>query len=228
MIDWLRRRPLALLGLMVGTWAILGAIVMWQTHRRQTPAIAGDIARARAVFWGDIYGKGGVELMCGRRFATRDDYEMTPLLAFSGAEIAGSLGCKSRLECRRENERYRKVETDLHNWFPALSEIGRLRNGAPFAAGPGARPFAECGVEVLAQADERLLVPRENARGPLARAVLHIADRYQLALTPAYRELLEGWHKAYPPDVEERQRERAIGRATGVRNLWIAGGGVDP
>ena len=90
----------------------------------------------------------------------------------------------------------------------------------PFAEIPGEQhAIAGCDIEV----DERsrAVEPRPATRGEIARAMFYVQDTYDMPIYPRQGELLLRWHRADPPDAEERRRNDAIAKIQGRRNRFI-------
>ena len=69
--------------------------------------------------------------------------------------------------------------------------------------------------------DRRLVEPRPEIRGEIARAMLYMADQYELYLRKELRQLLLEWHATDPADEFEKHRNEKIFRLQGNRNHWI-------
>jgi deoxyribonuclease-1 len=127
---------------------------------------------------------------------------------------------RGRRCARRVSERFRHLEGDMHNLFPALGAINNARGKAAFGLIDGEeRAFGRCDLEITAD----LIEPRPAARGDIARACLYMDGAYpdlDLLDEPA-RRLLTGWSQADPPDDWERRRNEHIALVQGNRNPWI-------
>jgi len=69
-----------------------------------------------------------------------------------------------------------------------------------------------------------VLEPGPAARGPIARAMLYMAERYKyqgLALTPRQKKRMHEWNRIYRPSAKELHRNRAIARVQGNGNLFV-------
>ena len=55
----------------------------------------------------------------------------------------------------------------------------------------------------------------------MARAMLYIADRYDMKIYERQRRMLLQWHRDDPVDDAERRRNRLIERVQGNPNPWI-------
>lgn len=65
----------------------------------------------------------------------------------------------------------------------------------------------------------KVAMPRKRVRGMIARTYLYMSQRYQLRLSRQDRRLYEAWHRAYPVEAWERQRNQQVGCVMGWGNL---------
>lgn len=172
------------------------------------------------VFWQSLYPHGGEGLYCGKRF-DRYDRRYNIEHVFPMAWVTRSLGCGSRARCRDRSERFNRIESDMHNLYPADAELNQARGAMAYAELAGEQWVREdCDLEIDQR--RRLVEPREAVRGDIARSMLYMAATYpELRLFPRQRDLMERWHLADPVSEAERQRNRVILRLQGRANPWI-------
>ena len=85
------------------------------------------------------------------------------------------------------------------------------------------QPFAlTLDPEHLGRHTGRRVQPREASRGEIARAMLNMADRYDLKLFRRQRELLMKWHREDPATEAERERNNRIRQLQGNNNRYIS------
>ncbi len=155
---------------------------------------------------------------------------VVPAARFGGALAAwrdGHASCEKRgtkyrgRRCaRKTSERFRRVEGDMHNLYPAIGALNQARGDRAMALIEGEeRAFGACDFEVL----DRQVEPRAEVRGEIARASLYLDAAYpDLAIfDDATRAMFEDWHGKDPPDDRERRRNAFIAEAQGNRNPWI-------
>lgn len=171
------------------------------------------------LFWRTLYPDGGEGLYCGARFAARDrDYNIEHVYPMSW--VARALRCGDREACRRDNARFNRIESDMHNMYPARRDLNKQRGAYPYSEIRGEnRVERGCDFEIDHRA--RVVEPRPAVRGDIARAMLYLADRYGLQIYERQHRLLLEWHRADPPDDEERRRNRLIAQLQGSANPWI-------
>lgn len=171
------------------------------------------------VFWRTLYPDGGHSLYCGTRFAPRDRrYNVEHVYPMSW--VARALRCGDRQACRRNSQRFNQIESDMHNMFAARKDLNRERGSYPFREIRGEKRVEKgCDLEIDHRA--RVVEPRPAVRGDIARAMLYIADRYDMKIYERQRRMLLAWHRADPPDDAERRRNRLIAARQGRGNHWI-------
>ena len=133
------------------------------------------------LFWNELYPDGGETLYCGKSFEGSHGPSVNIEHVFPMSWVAKELGCGDREQCRRNNPRFNRIESDMHNMYPSLKVINKARGSMPFAIIKGEqRSFGSCDLEIDSRS--RLVEPREDARGEISRAMLYMADRYDLKL----------------------------------------------
>ncbi len=170
-------------------------------------------------FWRTLYPEGGETLYCGYRFRPHDR-KVNVEHVYPMNWVARQLRCGNRNRCRRTSARFNRIESDMHNLYPALAEVNELRGSMPYAEIPG-EEHAVPGCDFEVDTRRRRVEPRPEARGRIARAMLYMADRYGLTLYPRQRALMEQWHRRHPPDEAERRHNRLVQRLQGTANPYI-------
>ena len=131
-----------------------------------------------------------------------------------------AVGCNNRDECRRHSRRFNQIESDMHNFYPSLKEINKLRGSAPFGIVKGeARKFGQCDFEL--DLKQRIVEPAPASRGNIARAMFYMMDSYGLKIFQRQAELLQRWHRDDPPDDWEMRRNDIIDKLQSTRNRFI-------
>jgi deoxyribonuclease-1 len=171
-------------------------------------------------FWGEVYGGGGTELYCGDRFDRETGRGLNVEHIFPMSWVGNELRCGSRDQCRDRSAAFLRIETDMHNMYPARPELNSARGNLPFAEIDGEeRRFGACDFEKDDRG--RRVEPRPAARGEIARAMFYMQQAYGLPIYPRQGETLLRWHRADPPDEAERRRNDAVARLQGRRNPFI-------
>jgi deoxyribonuclease-1 len=170
--------------------------------------------------WGKVYGRGGVELYCGGPFDRESGRSLNAEHVYPMGWVTRELRCGDRNRCRATSPDFNRIESDLHNIYPALPEINSARGSLPYGEVPGeAREFGACDFE--RDDRPRRVEPRPAVRGEIARAMFYMHRAYGLPIYSRQAEVLLRWHREDPPDAEERRRNDAIEGVQGRRNPFI-------
>ncbi len=177
------------------------------------------------VFWNNVYPSGGTTLYCAQGFDGGYHKHVNIEYVFPMSWVMKGLRCGDRNQCRRSSDRFRFIESDMHNMFPALSEVNKIRSAMSFSTIKGEKHLkldsvSNCDFEVDFR--KRRVEPRPAARGEIARAMLYMDDTYsELELFKRQREMLIKWHQADRPSNLEKKRNDVIERLQGTRNRWV-------
>ena len=179
-----------------------------------------DYETARRLLWSKVYSEGGETLYCGERFGPRKGRKINVEHVLPMSWVTYSLKCGRRNECRESSSRFNQIEGDLHNLYPALAFINKIRGSFPYAELSGERRnYGKCDFEV--NISKKLVEPRVPARGEIARAMFYMHDEYGIAIRPRQGKLLYMWHHRDPPDKMEKRRNEIIEKLQGNRNKFI-------
>jgi len=188
-------------------------IAMWFSNA------GADYLQTVPTFWRTLHPDGGEGLYCGRDFE-RFDRRYNIEHVFPMSWVAKSLRCGDRKRCRATSELFNRIESDMHNMFPARKDLNKRRGSMGFGLVSGER-WVEPGCDMEIDNRARRVEPRPAVRGDIARAMLYMADRYDLKLYRKQRELLQRWERSDPPDAAEIERNRRVKSAQGWGNPWI-------
>ena len=111
----------ALIGLMLAAMS-MGA----QADQTAIP----NYDQARDIFWDELYLGGGSTLYCVQPFRRKLGLEVEHV--YPAGWMVDHLGCTSRRRCRSDNDRFNRMEGDLHNLFPARAGTNRARSTLSF------------------------------------------------------------------------------------------------
>jgi deoxyribonuclease-1 len=189
----------------------------------QRNQVIEDYETARKIFWNELYPEGGETLYCGKRFGGGYNRGINIEHVFPMGWVTYSLKCGKRKQCRNNSPLFNQIEADLHNLYPARSDINQERSSIAFGMVNGEkRHYGTCDFEVQHHRP-RLVEPREQVRGNIARSMFYMAETYELMLFDKQVAVLNQWHKADPPDQPERSRNDKIEKIQGNRNPYIDG-----
>jgi deoxyribonuclease-1 len=175
---------------------------------------------ARDIFWNQLYPNGGTTLYCGEPFA-RQNTTLNVEHVYAASWMTKFLGCGSRTQCRRTSGRFNHMEADLHNLYPDLEVTNAARSDFRFTVIPGERPTVRPTCDFEHDKRQRLVEPRPEVRGDIARALLYMEFEYGAPLDPTMRALMVQWHHEDPPTDAERARNEQIEMLEGKRNPFI-------
>ncbi|MFQ5801874.1 MAG: endonuclease I family protein [Candidatus Methylomirabilales bacterium] len=173
---------------------------------------------ARQLVWGRLYADSGFTFYCGEPFEDKADLDVEHI--YPASWMTAFLGCGTRKECRKTNERFNRMEADLHNLFPVRADIKQVRSDFRFAMiEDEVREFGECNFE--RDKDHHVVEPRPVTRGNIARAVFYMHTEYGLPIDSRDVDLLKQWNRDDPPNYNEMRRNNAIEELQGTRNRFI-------
>ncbi len=189
-------------------------------EQKNTQEKVQDYETARRLLWSRVYSDGGETLYCGERFGARKGKNINVEHVLPMSWVTYSLKCGTRKECRDSNSQFNQIEGDLHNLYPALVSINKVRGSFPFGDISGEkRNYGKCDFEV--DAGKKLVEPRVHVRGEIARAMFYMHAEYGIAIRPSLGKLLYKWHRQDPPDKMEIRRNGIIEELQGNRNKFI-------
>ena len=190
-----------------------------------------DVTEARKIFYQDLYFSGGFTLLCGAWFGVenrRDGTVRKPLgigtmHVYPPVRMKAITPCPDTMsvaQCRDASRRFRIMEADLHNIYPALSFVNAERGASLFGMIAGEnRVFESCDLESNRRAG--IVEPRPSVRGNIARSIMYMHSTYNVTVPPRMRSMLLRWHRDDPVSVQERRRNARIGQIQGTRNPFI-------
>lgn len=174
---------------------------------------------AKRLFWGQVYANGGETLYCAQTFGSRRSKQINVEHVMPMSWAMKKLNCKERRSCRN-SARFRQIESDMHNFYPARRDINQIRGSFPFAVIRGEkRQFGQCDFEV--DTKYRVVEPRSKVRGDIARAMFYMYDQYGIRIHTRQAKMLKQWSRQDPPDAFEINRNNTIAKLQGSRNRFI-------
>ena len=181
-----------------------------------------DYQQARSVFWDSVYQGDAETLYCRRPFEGREP-GLNIEHVFPMSWVTRALNCGTRQQCRNTSKIFNRIEADLHNLFPTMSEVNSARSSFPYSEIGGERSaFQDCDFEI--DQNRREVEPSLESRGDVARAMLYMSSQYAdmgLELFAAQRARMLEWNQADPPDSFEIYRNQLIAKIQGNSNPYI-------
>lgn len=127
---------------------------------------------------------------------------------------------KGRNCASKVNVKYRYMQSDMYNLYPAIGEINNLRRDYRFDMVPGEkREFGPCDFEI----DNKTAEPPERIRGDIARTYKYMDWAYpgHGIIGKSSRKLFDAWDKMDPVDAWECERCRRIEKIQGNENPFV-------
>lgn len=126
--------------------------------------------------------------------------------------------------CRKLDPRFREMEADLHNLVPVIRDVNFARGNYYFAEFHLENKrekfyFNQCNLII----DERyrLVEPRDEVKGMVARISLYMADKYGIDLGKKQRKLLIDWNSKFAPTAWEIRWNEKVASISGEFNPYI-------
>jgi deoxyribonuclease-1 len=179
-----------------------------------------DYHSARPLMWGTLYTHGGETLYCGQRFGARKGNGINIEHVFPMSWAAWHFKCGKRKACRRSSDVFNRVEADLHNLWPTLVKANKARSSHPFGIIEG-ESYLIKGCDFEVDERRRIVEPRAQARGQIARSMFYMANEYGLEIRSRHGKMLKRWHRDHPVSPEEKRRNKVIEHIQGNRNPYI-------
>lgn len=215
--------------LMIIVGALLSAAIAFQqgyAGKKSQPRGNHEYRNALKTLWTKVYPSTGKTLYCGQSFSTKNykarKKHVNAEHIFPMSWAAKDLNCGTRKQCQRQSAKFRGIESDLHNIYPALITVNKARSNYRFGDVRGEkREFGKrCDFEVNQR--KRVAEPAKKVRGEVARAMLYMAYQYQLTLHKKTEQLMRKWDRQDPPGHEEKRRAKIIQREQGRENPFVS------
>lgn len=126
---------------------------------------------------------------------------------------------RGRACCRATDARFREVESELYNLWPAVGLVNDARSNYRFGMVTGPHSFYGCDVAI--DKEHRRIEPAAQVKGLVARAHLFMRDHYRLRLSPAQTQLFLAWNKQVPADAWECAWAEQVKAFEDYSNPWI-------
>ncbi len=131
---------------------------------------------------------------------------------------------KGRKCCEKIDAEFRRMYTDLHNIVPTIGEVNQSRNDYRFGELylPNTEPQYNChGCHIIINHKDRVVEPRDEVKGVVARAHLYMAKTYQFKLSKNQEKMFKRWNMTYPPSEWEVRWNAKIKEIQGNDNTYI-------
>lgn len=140
-------------------------------------------------------------------------------------QFGNSLACwqqGGREQCGDDDQRFKAMEADLFNLKPAIGEVNGDRANFRFSFLPKVEgQHGACPIRI--DFKRKLVEPRIQIRGDIARINFYMADRYGIELTTREQQLFMDWHQQDPVDKRELSLHQRIAQQMGHPNPFVTG-----
>lgn len=126
---------------------------------------------------------------------------------------------KGRKCCEKLDFRFRHMESELYNLWPAVGLVNIARSNYSYGIVDSDEKFYGCNFKINRITHE--VEPSDKAKGIVARATLFMSDKYQIPLSDDKRQLYLQWHKKYPPTIWEKEWASRVALIEGYNNSYI-------
>ena len=163
----------------------------------------------------------GYEVRAQDTRALRIEWEhILPASSFGQARQCWQNG--GRENCNRTDQVFNAMEGDMHNLAPSVGEVNADRSNFRFGVIPGEpSQYGACQFEV--DSKQRVVEPRDEVKGQIARVYFYMHDRYNLRMSDSQQQLYMAWNKTYPVSGWELERDRRITARMGHSNPFVTG-----
>lgn len=163
----------------------------------------------------------GYEVRTQEARASRIEWEhILPASSFGQARQCWQNG--GRENCNRTDPVFNAMEGDMHNLAPSVGEANADRSNFRFGVVPGEpTQYGACRFEV--DSKQRVVEPRDEIKGQIARVYFYMHDRYNLRMSDSQQQLYMAWNKTYPVSGWELERDHRIAARMGHSNPFVTG-----
>ena len=190
--------------------------IAWQLHAQQSVEFyCGCRYSGKSV---DLKSCGYVPRTNARRAARIEWEHIVPAWVIGHQRRCWQQG--GRKHCASHDQAYRRAEADLFNLVPSIGEINADRSNYRFAWLPQ-QPTQYGACPMVVDFKARRVMPRAKVRGMIARTYFYMSERYGLRLSKQERQLFNAWHKHYPVQAWERQRNQQFACVMGWSNPHV-------
>lgn len=125
---------------------------------------------------------------------------------------------KGRKCCEKIDKKFRVMQADMYNLYPAVGELNGDRSNYHFGIIAGEpREYGACDFEI----QEKLAEPKEDIRGDIARTYFYMEYTYGVKISDKQRKLFEIWSKHDPVSEWEKIRAERIEKIQGNKNEFV-------
>lgn len=136
--------------------------------------------------------------------------------------------------CKRIDSEFLSMYTDLHNLVPEIWEVHEARGDYLFGGLKRDYQFGEFysehrkhkfdynGCPLFIRKDFRVVEPRDEIKGLIARTYLYMNATYPIHLTNKQKRIFHHWNDKFPPSDWEKTWNQKVKAVQGNENLYIS------
>ena len=114
-----------------------------------------------------------------------------------------------RKNCVANDPVFREMEADMFNLVPSVGELNADRSNFRFGVLPNEQ-YKHGACKFKVNFKQRVVEPRDEVKGMIARTYLYMHDRYDLRMSDQQRRLMQAWDKQFPVTAWEMERNERI------------------
>lgn len=126
-----------------------------------------------------------------------------------------------RKNCIANDPIFRQMEADMYNIVPAVGELNADRSNYRFGILPS-DPYRHGSCNFKVNFKQRVVEPRNEVKGMIARIYFYMHDRYDLRMSDQQRRLMQAWDKQFPVTSWEIERDLKIASRMGNGNPFVS------
>jgi deoxyribonuclease-1 len=133
---------------------------------------------------------------------------------------------RGRKCCQKIDKRFREIESELFNLWPANGLINEKRSNYRYSQlypVPNSKTHNYYGCPIAIDQGSSAFEPSEESKGIVARAMLFMAKHYSIRLEHDLESLMLYWHEKYPPTQREKDWDKKVAVIEGYHNNFITG-----
>ncbi len=220
-------------------------LLCFPSHSETTAFTEKTLSFAKAKrLLADIYEDNQTTFYCGCNYS-KQGKKLIPDLPSCGYQVRKQIKRASRIEwehvvpawnfghqmqcwqkggrkaCKRD-EKFKKMEGDMHNLVPSIGEVNGDRSNYRFSDWNGSpTQYGQC--DIIVDFKGRKVQPPMQSKGQIARIYLYMADQYSLTLSKQDTRLFNAWNEQYPTTPWECKKNQRVKAQQGNLNPFITG-----
>lgn len=113
---------------------------------------------------------------------------------------------KGRKCCSKVNDKFKRMEADLHNLVPAIGELNADRSNFRYSMIENENRLYGNNIDFEVDFKRRVVEPKEDIRGDIARVYFYFEKEYNLKISKKDKKIFEVWNSSDPVDEWEKKK----------------------